>query len=292
MTTGDAVALFLSGYFGINQRSAKTKSAYTIDLTQFRDFIGTESLLESVAPQNLEAWAAQLQAKPYGIASIRRKIASARVFFGYWVRRGTLSTSPLWKLRFTLGRTRVLPRSLSAADSELLIREAWRRYKITCTPQAKQSMAHVLASRDLAVVESLFATGMRVGELSKLNLPDWLPVDSSFHVHGKGGRERLSFLPDDRSVSALVAYLALRHKLGEQRSALFEFLWAATLRTRHRTESGSDRRRRQDRKAGNPAHDSTYRGNASPALWGRLADRAGSSGSRFYRDDTALRARR
>jgi site-specific recombinase XerD len=221
MTTGDAVALFLSGYFGTNQRSAKTKSAYTIDLTQFRDFIGTESLLESVAPQNLEAWAAQLQAKPYGIASIRRKIASARVFFSYWVRRGTLSASPLWKLRFTLGRTRVLPRSLSAADSELLIHEAWRRYKITGTPQAKPSMAHVLASRDLAVVESLFATGMRVGELSKLNLPDWLSVDSSFLVHGKGGRERLSFLPDDRSVSALSAYLALRHKLGGTSEALF-----------------------------------------------------------------------
>jgi|GEM_PF-5009605 len=87
MTTSKAIELFLEVYFGINQRSSKTRSGYEVDLKQLMNFVGADSMLSSIEPAKLEAWAAQLQARPYGIASIRRKLASVRVFFGYWGRR-------------------------------------------------------------------------------------------------------------------------------------------------------------------------------------------------------------
>jgi integrase len=49
-----------------------------------------------------------------------------------------------------------------------------------------------------SALEILFATGMRVGELVKITLQDWREDEKSFLVHGKGSRQRLSFLPDDR----------------------------------------------------------------------------------------------
>lgn len=221
MTTGDAVSMFLKGYFKTNDRSPKTIRAYAFDLEQLRDFIGTEEPLESVGPQNVEGWAESLQSRPYLPASVRRKLAAAWVFFSYWVRRGALSTSPMWKLRFSLGRTRVLPRSLSPSTSELLIGAAWKRYKQTCTPRGMRLMEHLLAARDLAIVETFFATGMRVCEIVKLDVPDWQPNDSYAFVRGKGGRERLCFFPDDRSVAALRQYLIVRHRFAPKCNAIF-----------------------------------------------------------------------
>jgi hypothetical protein len=58
MTIKEAVKVFLAGYFGTTKRSAKTLSAYSFDLAQFRDFLGCDTSLESVKPESLEAWAA------------------------------------------------------------------------------------------------------------------------------------------------------------------------------------------------------------------------------------------
>lgn len=53
--------------------------------------------------------------------------------------------------------------------------------------------------RTLALVDLLFATGMRVGEVSTLNMADFAVSESVFRVKGKGGRNRLVFLVDDQT---------------------------------------------------------------------------------------------
>jgi site-specific recombinase XerD len=71
------------------------------------------------------------------------------------------------------------------------------------------------------MIETLFATGIRVGEVVKLRLSDWRSEDASFLVRGKGGRERLAFLPDDRSLKAVTTYLEHRRLAQLQTDALF-----------------------------------------------------------------------
>ena len=193
MTMSDAVEKFLSGYFSTSNRSMKTQSGYTFDLGQFRDFIGREQTLSSIKPETLEAWAMQMQTRPYAIASIRRKFAAARVFFSYWVRRGALKNSPMWRMRLSLGKEQTLPRSLSPADSQLLIEQAWRNKGSLLSPPLTASGHQVLKIRDIAMVETLFATGIRVGELVKLRLSDWVHEEASFLVRGKGGERALGF---------------------------------------------------------------------------------------------------
>ena len=52
----------------------------------------------------------------------------------------------------------------------------------------------------MSLVDLLFATGVRVGEVSSLDLEDYLVKESVSRVHGKGGRDRLAFAVDERTL--------------------------------------------------------------------------------------------
>src|ERR1700733_4097357 len=122
MNLSDAVAGFLSGYFSTCRRSDKTQAAYKIDLIQMQAHLAPTPF-EDVDIEQLEAWATNMRASGYAVGSVRRKFATAKIFFRYWVRRGAISRSPLWKIRLDLGGGRVLPRNLAGADAKRLIEE-------------------------------------------------------------------------------------------------------------------------------------------------------------------------
>jgi len=209
----DAVAQFVAGYFSTCRRSEKTQAAYKTDLTQLERYIGGSELLASVAPEQLERWATEMSSGGYASVSIRRKFATARIFFGYWVRRGTLERSPLWRIRLDLARARMLPRNLAPSDAKRLVEEMWQGVDLASIPACVASDPRFLRLRNLAAMEILFATGMRVGELVTLRLRDWRADDGSFVVSGKGSRQRLALLPDERSLLAVKTYILHREHM-------------------------------------------------------------------------------
>jgi integrase/recombinase XerD len=215
----DAVTDFLAGYFSTCRRSAKTQTAYRIDLAQLQVHVGTIEL-ESIEADCMERWAAALQAQKYASVSIRRKFASARLLFGYWVRKKVIERSPLWKIRLDLGHERFLPRNLASADAKLLIEQVWRRLAATDGRIENPGDARFLRIRDLAAIEILFATGMRVGELVSLRLRDWRDDEATFIVSGKGSRQRLALLPDERSMRAVRMYLSCRQAMHREHDGL------------------------------------------------------------------------
>jgi integrase/recombinase XerD len=215
----DAVTDFLAGYFSTCRRSTKTQAAYRIDLAQLQAHVGNVEL-ESVEADCMERWAAELQAQKYASVSIRRKFASARILFGYWVRKKVIERSPLWKIRLDLGRERVLPRNLASADAKLLIEQVWRRVASADERIENPGDPRFLRIRDLAAIEILFATGMRVGELVSLRLRDWRDDEGTFIVSGKGSRQRLALLPDERSTRAVRMYLSHRQAMDRTHDAL------------------------------------------------------------------------
>ena len=169
----------------------------------------------------LEAWAADFQKDGYAAVSIRRKFATARVFFSYWVRKGILDKSPLWRIRLDLGRGRVLPRSLTPIDAKRFMEEAWRDSEPEVIRARNPADPSFLRLRNIAALEILFATGMRVGELVTLTLQDWWGDERTFIVRGKGSRQRLAFLPDDRSLKAVELYMTCRKAIDLGHDALF-----------------------------------------------------------------------
>jgi len=230
MQLKEAIADFVNGYFSTHERSKKTKTAYGSDLKQFGTYAGKEFDLGSLGATLIEAWAAHLRNEGYSPASMRRKMVVLKVFCSYWLRRGSLNESPFWRVKLSLGRSEQLPRSLSETEMRGLLAHAGRtdmRDVPRKGPVLARSRSTRSSSRDyrdirnLALVDLLFATGMRVGEVSSLNVDDFSVTELMFKVHGKGGRGRLAYVVDDQTILIQKQHLETRTQLVSESLALF-----------------------------------------------------------------------
>jgi site-specific recombinase XerD len=231
MRLDQAISGFLSGYFSTHERTKKTREAYSSDLAQVCLFLGGEFDLLSLSGAVVERWAAHLRQEGYAPASSRRKIVVLKVFCSYWVRKGTMPESPFWRVKLSLGRVEQLPRALTEREMRSLLSRARRNHSDTeFLRQDEQaapisgttsSSASYRALRDLALVDLLFATGMRVGEASSLDLRDFFVREAAFRVQGKGGRDRLAFAVDEETVRIQRAHLDSRERIKTESPALF-----------------------------------------------------------------------
>jgi site-specific recombinase XerD len=231
MQLHQAIAGFLNGYFSTHQRSKKTRVAYSSDLEQFGSYVGKEFALPELSGLLIEEWVAHLRKEGYSPASMRRKIVVLKVFCSYWVRRGELSESPFWRVKLSFGRIEQLPRALTETEMRSLLAQAGRNRLAAEVPRKGAALAKgngsnasssaYRALRNLALVDLLFATGMRVGEASALDLKDFVVAESVFRIQGKGGRDRLAFVVDEQTVRIQQEHVEARSRFLTKSSALF-----------------------------------------------------------------------
>lgn len=231
MQLTQAIAEFLCGYFSTHRRSDKTRVAYSSDLKQFAEYAAKDLLLSSLDAALIEHWAAHLREKQYSPASMRRKIVVLKVFCSYWLRRGVLTESPFWRVKLSFGRIEQLPRALTEDEIRGLLAQAGRSRHVVEIPRKGAALARnhgrslssraYRALRNLALVDLLFATGIRVGEASALNIEDFVLTESVFRVQGKGGRDRLAFVVDEKTVTIQAEHLEARSQIGTDSRALF-----------------------------------------------------------------------
>lgn len=231
MQLSQACTKFVSGYFSTNERTKKTKAAYCSDLTQFKVFAGEDLLLKSVSGAVIERWCAHLRRHEYSPTSIRRKMVVLKVFCSYWVRKGSLRESPFWRVKLSYGRVEQLPRALSAREMRKLLSQARKNNSSARTltndkgairvDPLRASSPEYRSLRNLALVDLLFATGLRVGEVSSLNVQDFFMRESVYRVKGKGGRDRLAVVVDEETMRVQRKYLEARAQIETRSPALF-----------------------------------------------------------------------
>lgn len=179
--------------------STNTIAAYRNDLHQFRDFAARVVTNRNHPPWNeletghIVSFILELKAKNYAEATVARKVAAVKSFFQFLQAEGTVTTNPTESLESPrVGKS--LPKPLSVAEVDELLEQPSKRN----TPEAK---------RDRAMLELLYATGMRVTELVSLDL-ECLNLDARAHVRctGKGSKER-SVPIHGQAVRSLVEYL-------------------------------------------------------------------------------------
>jgi integrase/recombinase XerC len=156
--------------------SARTVEAYGGDLVGLATFLERSGAnLRQATPHQLRRWLAHLSTRGYARSSIARKAAAVRAFYRFAVRRGQLATSPASLLASPKLPLR-LPPVLKASEAAALV--------------ASPGPEDPWAIRDRAVLELLYATGLRVSELCGLDLDDVDLDHGRVRVLGKGERER------------------------------------------------------------------------------------------------------
>ena len=171
---------------------------YASDLEQFHSFLLRIERREDIPVEQIDRltireWMAELHSAGKKKASVARKLASLRTFFQFLVREGKLEINPA-KLVATPRVEAKLPNHLSMEDAVRFIE----------TPDANTD----LGRRDRAIIEFLYATGIRVGELVTINLRDIDFRERMVRVTGKRKKQRI--VPfHEHALQALMHYLTL-----------------------------------------------------------------------------------
>lgn len=160
------------------QLSPHTLNAYATDLTQFVDYLARADRLEPVAwdASLWEGFIYYLRRRSMSESSIARKLSAARVFLCYLHRRGLLTDEPPESL-VSARPHRALPNTLTPSEVRRLL--------------LQPPLDNPLGIRDRAMLEVMYATGLRVSELLGLRMEHLNLADRVVRVQGKRGRERL-----------------------------------------------------------------------------------------------------
>jgi site-specific recombinase XerD len=229
MKLGRGCQRFMKDYFAGRRLARRTVIAYGLDIAQFKAYAGVGLDLSFIDHHFVERWVDSLRAENYSPASVRRKVAALRVFMSFWVGRGTLEQSPFWRADLKLRRSPPPPRSPLLKDlrkmlaSARLAYAACARRRCDRTGYAAGGCLSLIyrAHRDLALLELICATGMRVGEVSALDVVDFDFENMIFKVGGRGRKKRHVFIPSKQVGRVLDAYRERRIGLTRGRGALF-----------------------------------------------------------------------
>ncbi len=177
------VAEFLTFLAVEKNASENTISAYRSDLAQFEKSVAAQgvdptSSWEAITDEILLTFVEELRERRYKAATVARKVAAVKSFFGFMAAEGILTCDPTEDLRSPqVGKA--LPRTLTAEEVDELLEQPARK----STP---------VAQRDKAMLEMAYATGMRVTELVSLDVAHVALESDPVTVRGigKGDQER------------------------------------------------------------------------------------------------------
>ncbi len=194
----DALRGFLQHLKLAKGSAGHTVRAYRADIAQFLGYVETSAELAGdlhlVERKHIRAYMADLQQGEYKRASLARKLASLKAFMRWSKKQGYIEGDPVIGV-ITIKQEERIPQFLRIREVETLLDAP----DLT-TPDGL---------RDKALMEMLYASGMRAGEAQSLNVNDLDLTEEEIHIkHGKGNKERIALL-GPAAVQALRDYINL-----------------------------------------------------------------------------------
>jgi len=197
--------------------SRNTIDAYRNDVNGLADFARAEASKQGSAPswsnfsrQSMLSYMLYLKERGYVATTTARKVAAARSFFGFLAAEGTIKADPTENMSSpSVGRA--LPKPIPINQVRLLLEQP-------------NKLSTAEAKRDRAMLELLYASGMRISELVALNLGD-VNMEGDYYVRcfGKGNKERIIPLYEQIALTVKQYIEETRPKLAHDRKdeALF-----------------------------------------------------------------------
>ena len=197
-TLKDYISEYLNYCEYRKQLNFKTIKAYKIDLNQYNSFC--LDISDPFSKKAVDSYITELF-KHYKSKSVKRKIASLKAFFHYLEYTEFLAQNPFDKLDVYFREAKLLPKTISFHSIQKFLSVLYAQkmqtvsaYKFKC------------CLRDIAVIELLFATGMRISELCSLKPSDIDLENNTVLIYGKGSKERILQFGNCEVISALATY--------------------------------------------------------------------------------------
>lgn len=178
--------------------NSKTLKAYSIDLKQFitysHDSFNRESICSYIS----------LLHNTFKPKTARRKIATLKAFTHYLMIEDIIETNPFDKIETSFREPALLPKTIPLDTIKAVLSAAYSELS-----SAKTSYSIKSASRNVAILELLFATGARVSEICFLTPKAVNTTDYTIKIYGKGSKERIIQIENDDVKKALNNYQKL-----------------------------------------------------------------------------------
>ena len=172
--------------------STHTIRAYKNDLLQFynSNYNNVESYIEFLTKSNIKS------------NTLRRKIASLKVFYNYLKFQDIIDENPFNQLRFQFRNEKILPKTIPYDILKSVYSYLEQKVIYSKSKYQKQK-----AERNLLIISLLLSTGIRISELCHIHLKDINFSNRTLHIIGKGKKERILFLGDQTTFSLLKTYI-------------------------------------------------------------------------------------
>lgn len=177
---------------------SKTLKAYKIDLNQYKDFC--TDLSDCFTKVIVDDFITSLH-KQYKPKTVKRKIASLKAFFHHMEYRELLNENPFLKLDTRFREANLLPKTIPFHSIQTFLSTLYSQKELS-----KSEYQLRCCIRDIAVIELLFATGMRISELCSLKPSDIDLESNNVLIYGKGAKERIIQLGNEDVIAALILY--------------------------------------------------------------------------------------
>lgn len=177
----------------------KTITAYRADLEQFLVFMKTQN--DCMGKEEINAYLLFIHEK-YRQKTVKRKIASVKAFFRYLEEEEIIELDPFHKIKTKFKEEIVLPKIIPRAVIEQMLDYLYKEL----ADEAHTSWHRKLLLRDIAVIEMLFATGLRISELCHLQSIFFEPSMGTLCIRGKGNKERYLQIANREVLTLLNTY--------------------------------------------------------------------------------------
>ena len=223
MNVQEAIVDFLQYGQAVRNLSDRTIRAYQSDLSQFDVHVDGAEMVD-ITPEHLEQYLDKLGMGPYRDTSIRRKVAALKVFFRFLEEKGIFNESPARKLKIRKPVENRVPTVLSSREVRALL--AAPKDQIGALSGLRDHSAggrnrYFCAVRDNVILELLFSTGIRIGELVALNVTDVGIENRQVHIIGRATRGRTVTISSHVVIDSIINYLEMRGDRSLTTDALF-----------------------------------------------------------------------
>lgn len=203
--------------------SDKTIKAYANDLNRLKQWLDARqetaaATQPAVKPEQIHAYFQSLPGTPLKETSIKRKHFTIKAFCRYLESQGIVSSSmvPALSGKSAFKLSKRIPKTLSTTEITSLLQSVERETAGMLSPYR-----NAISIRNCAIIELLFATGIRIGELVNITQKDLNLADNTLLIYGKGRKERLLYIASTEVIDKIKRWLRLRDRLQPKTDALF-----------------------------------------------------------------------